>query len=124
LTRYLAFFESAFLVRRIPAWAGSRARRAIKTPRVLIPDAGLLGHLAGLTPSRLSEDTTAVGPLFESLVASELLKQLAWNDTHAELFHFRTHAGREVALVPRWTLQNRPPVDGVKPATSVASETG
>lgn len=99
LTRYLALLESAFLVRRIPAWAGSRARRAIKTPRVLIPDTGLLGHLAGLTASRLSEDSTAVGPLLESLVASELLKQLTWDDTGAELFHFRTHAGREVDLV-------------------------
>jgi predicted AAA+ superfamily ATPase len=99
LTRYLALLESAFLLRRIPAWAGSRARRVIKTPRLLIPDTGLLGHLAGLTASRLIEDPTAVGPLFESLVASELLKQLAWNDTRAELFHFRTHAGREVDLV-------------------------
>ncbi len=99
LTRYLALLESAFLVRRIPAWGGSRARRAIKTPRILIPDTGLLAHLAGLTPARLSEDSTAVGPLFESLVAGELLKQLAWSDTHADLFHFRTHAGREVDLV-------------------------
>ena len=99
LTRYLALLESAFLVRRIPAWAGSRARRAIKTPRLLIPDTGLLGHLAGLTAPRLSEDPTTVGLLLESLVAGELLKQLAWDDAHAELLHFRTHAGREVDLV-------------------------
>jgi len=99
LTRYLALLENAFLVRRIPAWAGSRARRVIKMPRLLIPDTGLLAHLAGLTPSRLREDATAVGPLFESLVASELMKQLAWNDTNTGLFHFRTHAGREVDLV-------------------------
>jgi hypothetical protein len=99
LARYLAILESAFLVRRIPAWGGNRARRAIKTPRLLVADTGLLGHLAGLTASRLSEDSTAVGPLFESLIASELLKQLAWNDTRVELFHFRTHAGREVDLV-------------------------
>ncbi len=99
MTRYLALFENAFLVRRIPAWAGNRARRAIKTPRVLIPDGGLLGHLAGLTPSRLAEEPTAVGPLLESYVASEVLKQLAWSETRAELHHFRTHAGREVDLV-------------------------
>src|SRR5207249_4540390 len=58
LTRYLALLENAFLVRRIPAWAGSRARRVVKMPRLLIPDTGLLGHLAGLTPSRLNEDST------------------------------------------------------------------
>lgn len=99
LTRYLALLERTFLVRRIPAWAGNRARRAVKTPRVWIPDTGLLGHLAGLTPARLAEEPTAVGPLFETFVTSELTKQLAWSRTRAELFHFRTHAGREVDLV-------------------------
>lgn len=99
LTRYLALLDRAFLVRRVPAWAGSRARRAVKTPRVWIPDTGLLGHLAGLTPARLGEEPTAVGPLLETFVASELAKQLGWSRTHAELFHFRTHGGREVDLV-------------------------
>jgi predicted AAA+ superfamily ATPase len=99
LTRYLALLESAFLVRRVPAWAGNRARRAVKTPRVWIPDTGLLGHLAGLTPARLAEEPTAVGPLLETFVASELAKQLAWSRTRAELFHFRTHGGREVDIV-------------------------
>jgi predicted AAA+ superfamily ATPase len=99
LTRYLALLERAFLVRRLPAWAGSRARRSVKTPRVWIPDTGLLGHLAGLTPTRLVEEPTAVGPLLETFVASELAKQLGWSRTRAELFHFRTHGGIEVDLV-------------------------
>jgi predicted AAA+ superfamily ATPase len=99
LGRYLALLESAFLVRRLPAWAGSRARRTVKAPRVWIPDTGLLGHLAGLTPARLAEDPTALGPLLETFVASELMKQLGWSETHAELLHFRTHGGQEVDLV-------------------------
>ena len=99
LARYLTLLERAFLVRRLPAWAGSRARRSVKTPRVWIPDTGLLGHLAGLTPTRLVEEPTAVGPLLETFVASELAKQLGWSRTRAELFHFRTHGGIEVDLV-------------------------
>lgn len=99
LSRYLALLERTFLVRRLPAWAGNRARRAIKTPRVWIPDTGLLAHLAGLSPARLAEDPTPLGPLFETFVTSELTKQLAWSRTRAELLHFRTHAGREVDLV-------------------------
>ncbi len=99
LTRYLALLERAFLVRRLPAWAGSRARRSVKTPRVWMPDTGLLGHLAGLTPTRLVEEPTAVGPLLETFVASELAKHLGWSRTRAELFHFRTHGGIEVDLV-------------------------
>jgi hypothetical protein len=99
LTRYVALLEHTFLVRRIPAWAGNRARRAVKAPRVLVTDTGLLAHLAGLTAARLGDEPAALGPLLESFVASELLKQLSWSRTPAELLHFRTHAGREVDLV-------------------------
>jgi len=99
LTRYLALLERAFLVRRVPAWAGNRARRAVKMPRVWIPDTGLLGHLAGLTSTRLAEEPTALGPLLETFVASELAKQIGWSQTRVELLHFRTHAGKEVDLV-------------------------
>jgi uncharacterized protein len=99
LTRYLALLERAFLVRRLPAWAGSRARRAVKTPRVWVPDTGLMSHLAGLTPARLAGEPTLIGPLLETFVASELAKQLGWSQTHADLLHFRTHGGREVDLV-------------------------
>lgn len=99
LTRYLALLDRAFLVRRVPAWAGNRARRTIKTPRVWIPDTGLLGHLAGLTPTRLGEEPAAVGPLLETFVVSELAKQIGWSRTRVELFHFRTHGGREVDIV-------------------------
>ena len=99
LTRYLALLERAFLVRRLPAWAGNRARRAVKTPRVWMPDTGLMGHLAGLTSARLAAEPTAMGPLLENFAASELAKQLGWSRTPAELFHFRTHSGMEVDLV-------------------------
>jgi predicted AAA+ superfamily ATPase len=99
LTRYLALLERTFLVRRVPAWAGNRARQTVKMPRVWIPDTGLLGHLAGITSTRLVEEPTAVGPLLETFVASELTKQLGWSRTRAEVFHFRTHGGREVDVV-------------------------
>jgi predicted AAA+ superfamily ATPase len=99
LSRYLALLEQAFLVRRVPAWAGSRARRAVKTPRVWVPDTGLLGHLAGLTPARLAEEPATVGPLLETFVVSELTKQRGWSRTPVELLHFRTHGGHEVDVV-------------------------
>jgi predicted AAA+ superfamily ATPase len=99
LTRYVALLERAFLVWRVPAWAGSRARRAVKTPRVWILDTGLLGHLSGLTPARLSEEPATLGPLLETFVASELGKQRGWSRTPVEIFHFRTHGGRKVDIV-------------------------
>jgi hypothetical protein len=99
LTRYLTLLERAFLVRRIPAWAGNRALRTVRTPRILIPDTGLLAHLSGLTAERLVDEPTVVGPLFETFVGAELAKQIGWSRTPAEVFHFRTHGGREVDIV-------------------------
>ena len=99
LKRYLALLEHTFLIRSVPAWTGNRGLRVIRTPRVLIPDTGLLADLAGLTSERLAVDSPAIGPLLESFVASELLKQISVSRTRIDLLHFRTHAGREVDFV-------------------------
>lgn len=99
LKRYLTILEHTFLIRFLPAWSGSRSRRLIRTPRVMLVDTGLLAYLAGLTPARVSEEPTTAGPLLENFVATELWKQLGWCATQAELLHFRSHAGHEVDLV-------------------------
>jgi len=99
LQRYLALLEHTFLVRRIPAWASSRSKRLVKTPKVALIDTGLTSHLAGVTAARLRREPTLVGPLLETFVAAECWKQLAWCRVGVDLFHFRTHGGREVDLV-------------------------
>lgn len=98
LQRYMTLLEAVFLVGRIPAWSSNRAKRLIKTPKVSIVDTGLMAHLVGLTSIRLAREPTLAGSLLESFVATELNKQLSWGQ-RAELFHFRTHGGREVDLV-------------------------
>jgi len=99
LRRYLTLLERAFLVRRIPAWAGSRARRVIKMPRIWFPDSGLMSHLAGFTKERLLDEPASIGPLLETFVTGELAKQAGWSRTRVEILHFRAHAGQEVDLV-------------------------
>jgi predicted AAA+ superfamily ATPase len=39
------------------------------------------------------------GSIFENFVASELVKQLAWSSSRAQLFHFRTSDNKEVDFV-------------------------
>jgi uncharacterized protein len=99
LQRYLALLEHTFLVRRIPAWASNRSKRVVKTPKVALIDTGLTSHLAGVTAARLRREPTLVGPLLETFVASECWKQFGWCRRGVDLFHFRTHGGREVDLV-------------------------
>ncbi|MFN8234130.1 MAG: DUF4143 domain-containing protein [Actinomycetota bacterium] len=98
LNRYLALLEHTFLVRRIPAWSSNRSKRPVRSPKLAIVDTGLMAHLAGLTSARASREPTVVGPLLESFVTNELQKQIGWTGG-GQLFHYRTHAGREVDLV-------------------------
>ncbi|MGH3696738.1 MAG: DUF4143 domain-containing protein, partial [Pseudonocardiaceae bacterium] len=41
----------------------------------------------------------AAGPLFETFIVNELVKQLTWCDTPARLFHFRDRDGTEVDTI-------------------------
>ena len=99
LQRYVALLEHTFLVRMIPAWSTNRGKRLIKTPKVGFVDTGLQAHLSGATTARLGREPDLAGPLLEGFVATELEKQLGWSRIRASLFHFRTHAGKEVDLV-------------------------
>jgi hypothetical protein len=99
LKRYLALLETLFLVHRVPAWSANLTTRLVKAPRLYVTDSGVAAHLAGADEARLAGDPSFLGPFLEGLVVGELLKQSTWSDTAVRLFHFRTHAGREVDLV-------------------------
>jgi hypothetical protein len=45
--RYLALLEAAFLVLTVPAWFRNVGKRLIKSPKLILSDAGLLAHLLG-----------------------------------------------------------------------------
>jgi predicted AAA+ superfamily ATPase len=99
LKRYIDLLEATFLIRIVPAWSSNRAKRLMKTPRLLLTDTGLLAYLTGLTEARLEEDTNLAGALLENFVAMELTKQASWSEIHPEICHYRTLAGQEVDLV-------------------------
>ena len=66
---------------------------------MFLADTGLLAHLLGLTPERLTEDAGAFGPVLENFVLMELRKQGAWSRCQPQFFHWRTANNQEVDLV-------------------------
>lgn len=89
--RHLNLLETSCQLVRIPAYAASRAKRLIKTPKLFWSDTGLAMHLAGETVPR--------GAHLENLVAHDLL---AWRQTRTPLptvMYWRTTTGREVDFV-------------------------
>jgi len=99
LVRYLALLEALFCIVRIPAWSVNLGKRAVKSPKVLFADSGLLAFLLGLEAGRLDSYPIESGRLLETFVGGELIRQLTWSETRGTLYHFRTHAGREVDFV-------------------------
>jgi len=99
LKRYLAMLESTFLIHRVLSWHGNLNNRLVKTSKVYMNDTGLAAHLLGIDEAGLSGNPTLAGQLFENFVTNELIKQISWSKQHPGIYHFRTHAGREVDIV-------------------------
>ena len=96
---HLALLETLFLVTRLEPWSSNLLSRVIKTPKAYISDSGLLCYLIGADANRLASDANIAGPVFETFVAVELMRQSAWEDDPPRLFHYRDRDGREVDVI-------------------------
>jgi uncharacterized protein len=99
LRSHAALLDTLFLTTRLEAWSANLLSRVVKTPKVYITDSGLLCHLVGADAARFADDGSIAGPAFETFVAMELRRQIAWQDNAPRLFHYRDRDGREVDLV-------------------------
>ncbi len=97
---YLGLLETLYLFQTIPGWSGSSGRRAIKRPKIHAVDTGLAAAALNTSVDDLRRPESALaGPLLETFVTGELVRQLSWNDTPVRLFHWRDRDGREIDLI-------------------------
>lgn len=97
--KYVAIFEQLFLVRRVEPWFRNRLKRLVKTPKLHFLDSGLLGTVLGLTRDRIARDRSIFGPLLETFVFSEVLKQVSWFEESCTLWHYRDKDQDEIDIV-------------------------
>jgi len=93
--RYTALLETAFLVLTVPAWFRNIGKRLIKSPKLIVSDAGLLSHLLG--ESAASE--RSFGAVLENFVLMEIVKQASTSPARPAVFHYRSADGQEVDAV-------------------------
>ncbi len=97
--RYLNLLEASWLLHRLPAYAVSRTKRLIKTPRLFVADTGLAASLAGVTTKPQAAEAALRGPLLETLVLTDFL---AWQQVahpRPEIHYWRTATDLEVDFV-------------------------
>ena len=121
LKRYMTILETTFLLQIVPPWSGNFSKRLVKAPKLVIGDTGLVTYLLGLNKERLLQDPVLAGHVLENFVMMELKKQLGWNKTKAQLFHFRTQGGQEVDIVLE-DLSGRVVGIEVKSCASIAAD--
>jgi predicted AAA+ superfamily ATPase len=75
-------------------------KKVARHPKVHIADSGLAAHLLGKDPNALSRPTDpARGPLLETFVFNELLRQASFHQNDVTLFHLRERDGAEVDIL-------------------------
>jgi predicted AAA+ superfamily ATPase len=97
--RYVRILEAAYIIKIVPGWATSKTTRAIRAPKVFFRDTGLMCHLLGVGAEALTSPTAEAGPVLETFVTMELVRQLGWSEIRGGLFHFRSKDGTEVDAV-------------------------
>lgn len=96
---WLSVLEASFIIFRIPPWHRNLRKRAVKAAKLHFVDSGLACHLLGIrTPDQLQLHPLR-GAVFESWVASEVLKARLNAGRPPDLFHLREDRGLELDLV-------------------------
>jgi predicted AAA+ superfamily ATPase len=97
--KYVAILEQLFLVHRVEPWFRNQLKRLVKTPKLHFIDSGLLAVTVGATEERIGKDRSILGPLLETYLFSEIMKQASWLDETCRLYYYRDKDQDEVDIV-------------------------
>lgn len=90
--RYLRYFELSYQSITLPAWSKNPNKRLSKMPKIHFMDQGIIQAV-------LAKRGGLTGYEFESIVVSEIYKQMRTVGEERPMYHLRTHDGLEVDLI-------------------------
>lgn len=96
---WLSILEITGQVMLVPPYFENLGKRLVKSPKLHFVDTGLLCHLLGIESLRQLDLSPFLGAVYESFVASEIVKAQLAAGRRRELYHFRDHQGLEVDFV-------------------------
>lgn len=96
---WLSVLEAGYVAWRLPSFHANLKKRLVKTPKLHFVDTGLVCYLLGIRSSEQLRDHPLRGMIFETWVASEILKSRVHRGLQPNLSFFRDRKGAEVDLV-------------------------
>ncbi len=97
--KWLGLLETSGLVSLVEPHFGNRAKRVIKSPKLMFLDPGLASFLCGFSSARALGDSPYVGSLWESHVYGEVIRWSAGRGKTRPVLWWRTVSGHEVDIV-------------------------
>jgi hypothetical protein len=97
--RWTSILEASFLVHLLRPHHRNFSKRMIKSPKLYFLDSGLLCYLLGIRSADELQSHSSRGPIFESLVVSELIKNRLHQGEESDLYFWRDSTGHEIDLL-------------------------
>ncbi len=92
---YLDILTGAYMVRTLPPWFENTRKRQVKSPKVYIPDTGLLHSLLGITSHEVLSAHPKRGSSWEGFALEQVIRILGKRDA----YFWATHGGAELDLM-------------------------
>ncbi|MEA2561853.1 MAG: uncharacterized protein QOH06_3357 [Acidobacteriota bacterium] len=96
---WLSVLEAGYVAWRLPPFHSNLSKRLVKTPKLHFIDSGLACYLLGIRSADQLRDHPLRGAIFETWVASEILKARVHRGLQPSLSFFRDRKGVEVDLI-------------------------
>lgn len=96
---WLSVLVTSFVGFRVPRWHRNLRKRVVKAAKLHMVDSGLACHLLGIRDPDQLRVHPLRGGIFESWVASEILKARVHRGLQADMYHLREDRGLELDLV-------------------------
>lgn len=90
--KYLQYLTLSYQTIMLQSWERNESKRLVKAPKIHFIDYGVVQAILG-------KQAQPNGNEFESIVISEIFKQIKQIDSRARFYHLRTADGREVDLI-------------------------
>ena len=98
---WVGILERTHLVHRLQPWHSNLSKRVLKTPKLYFLDIGLAARLQGWSEQAPLLRSPQAGPLFETLVLSEIMKTRDHFLKDWQVFYWRTREKEEVDFIVR-----------------------
>ncbi|MCY3585020.1 MAG: ATP-binding protein [Acidimicrobiaceae bacterium] len=96
---WLSVLEASYIVFRLDAFATNTRKRLVRMPKLHFYDSGLACWLLGIREPGQLHSHPLRGALFETWVASEIVKHRANRGRRGGVSHYRDRSGTEVDIV-------------------------